>query len=64
MNDSPDVCSHQSLVYSFGSAEVGQLGNGRTGEHISTGNKTAFDVEYEPSAYFGATYLPSAIFVA
>ncbi|EPQ56793.1 hypothetical protein GLOTRDRAFT_92642 [Gloeophyllum trabeum ATCC 11539] len=38
----------QSSVYSFGSGEKGQLGNGRTGEHIVTGNKTAYDVEYEP----------------
>jgi alpha-tubulin suppressor-like RCC1 family protein len=31
-------------VFSFGSGEHGQLGNGRTGEHIITGNKTAYDV--------------------
>jgi hypothetical protein len=37
-----------SLVYSFGSGEHGQLGNGRTGEHITTGNKNAFDVEAHP----------------
>jgi hypothetical protein len=37
------------LVYSFGSAEYGQLGNGRTGEHIATGNKSAFDIESDPS---------------
>lgn len=36
-------------VYAFGSGEHGQLGNGRTGEHIVSAGKTAFDVEYEPS---------------
>ncbi|KAI0032961.1 RCC1/BLIP-II [Vararia minispora EC-137] len=35
-------------VYACGSGEKGQLGVGRTGEHIATGNKTAFDVEPEP----------------
>ncbi|KAI0041832.1 RCC1/BLIP-II [Auriscalpium vulgare] len=35
-------------VYSCGSGEKGQLGNGRTGEHIATGNRTAFDVESDP----------------
>ena len=37
-----------SVVYSFGSGEKGQLGNGRTGEHITTGNKTGFDAQSEP----------------
>ena len=37
------------LVFSFGSGEHGQLGNGRTGEHIITGNKTAYDVYNDPS---------------
>jgi hypothetical protein len=36
-------------VYACGSGEKGQLGNGRTGEHIATGNRTGFDVESEPS---------------
>lgn len=36
-------------VFSFGSAEKGQLGNGTTGERITTGNKTAFDIETSPS---------------
>ncbi|KXN84132.1 hypothetical protein AN958_00402 [Leucoagaricus sp. SymC.cos] len=40
-----DLCT---LVFSFGSAEKGQLGNGTTGERITTGNKTAFDVEDRP----------------
>jgi len=35
-------------VYACGSGEKGQLGNGRTGEHIVTGNKTAYDIETEP----------------
>lgn len=39
------------LVFAFGSAEKGQLGNGTTGERITTGNKTAFDVEEKPSAF-------------
>lgn len=40
----------QSLpVFTFGSAEKGQLGNGTTGERITTGNKTAFDIEPSPS---------------
>jgi hypothetical protein len=38
------------LVFSFGSGEKGQLGNGRTGEHIITGNKTGYDIETSPSA--------------
>ena len=36
-------------VYACGSGEKGQLGNGRTGEHIATGNRTGFDIESEPS---------------
>jgi len=43
--------SNLSVVFSFGSGEKGQLGNGRTGEHITTGNKSAFDVEPQPSKY-------------
>ncbi|KAG2143761.1 regulator of chromosome condensation 1/beta-lactamase-inhibitor protein II [Suillus bovinus] len=42
------VLTNDGKVFSFGSGEKGQLGNGRTGEHIITGNKTAFDVETEP----------------
>ena len=33
----------------MGSGEHGQLGNGRTGEHIATGSKTMFDIHSEPS---------------
>lgn len=35
-------------MFSFGSAEKGQLGNGTTGERITTGNKTAYDIEVTP----------------
>ncbi|KAI0290568.1 regulator of chromosome condensation 1/beta-lactamase-inhibitor protein II [Russula brevipes] len=35
-------------IYATGSGEKGQLGNGRTGEHIATGNRTGFDIESEP----------------
>ena len=35
-------------MYALGSGEHGQLGNGRTGEHIATGNKTQFDVHSSP----------------
>lgn len=38
-----------TVVFAFGSGEHGQLGNGRTGEHIITGNKTAYDVHNDPS---------------
>ena len=38
-------------VYSVGSGEKGQLGVGRTGEHIATGNRTAFDIEPEPRRF-------------
>ena len=37
-----------TLVYTFGSGEHGQLGNGRTGEHIAAGNKTMYDIRPEP----------------
>ncbi|KAF8991061.1 regulator of chromosome condensation 1/beta-lactamase-inhibitor protein II [Cyathus striatus] len=42
------VLTESGKVFSFGSAEKGQLGNGTTGERISTGNKTAYDVESTP----------------
>ncbi|KIM60123.1 hypothetical protein SCLCIDRAFT_16396 [Scleroderma citrinum Foug A] len=42
------VLTESGKVFSFGSGEKGQLGNGRTGEHITTGNKSAFDIEPEP----------------
>lgn len=44
------ICANY-VVYAFGSGEHGQLGNGRTGEHIVSAGKTAFDVEYEPSEF-------------
>ncbi|XP_006461672.1 hypothetical protein AGABI2DRAFT_193077, partial [Agaricus bisporus var. bisporus H97] len=42
------VLTDAGRVFAFGSAEKGQLGNGTTGERITTGNKTAFDVEEKP----------------
>jgi hypothetical protein len=39
------------LVFSFGSAEKGQLGNGTTGERITTGNKTSYDIEPYPCIF-------------
>jgi len=40
--------SEFSAVFTFGSAQYGQLGNGATGERIITGNKTGYDIEYRP----------------
>ncbi|KAL0954199.1 hypothetical protein HGRIS_005327 [Hohenbuehelia grisea] len=42
------VLTESGKVFTFGSGQMGQLGNGKTGEHIVTGNKTAFDVEPYP----------------
>ncbi|KAF9483052.1 RCC1/BLIP-II [Pholiota conissans] len=42
------VRTKSGKVFSFGSAEKGQLGNGTTGERIATGNKTSFDIEVQP----------------
>ncbi|KAF9038676.1 regulator of chromosome condensation 1/beta-lactamase-inhibitor protein II [Panaeolus papilionaceus] len=42
------VLTASGKVFSFGSAEKGQLGNGTTGERITTGNKTSFDIETVP----------------
>ena len=39
------------VVFSFGSAEKGQLGNGTTGERITTGNKTSYDIETHPGIF-------------
>lgn len=39
---------HPIIVFSFGSGEKGQLGNGTTGERITTGNKTSYDIETHP----------------
>ncbi|KAF9060521.1 RCC1/BLIP-II [Rhodocollybia butyracea] len=38
------VLVESGKVFSFGSGEKGQLGNGSTGERITTGNKVAFDI--------------------
>jgi len=46
------VADRLASVYASGSGEKGQLGNGRTGEHIATGNRTGFDIESEPSEIF------------
>ncbi|KAG8808766.1 hypothetical protein FRC17_003791, partial [Serendipita sp. 399] len=35
-------------IYAFGSGEKGQLGNGRTGEHIITSGRAVFDTEHIP----------------
>jgi len=40
-------------VWAFGSAEAGQLGNGRTGEHIATGNKLVYDLHHDPTLVRG-----------
>ncbi|KAL4249963.1 Protein RCC2 [Abortiporus biennis] len=42
------VVTDTGRVFSFGSAEKGQLGHGKTGEHIVTGGKTVFDAEWDP----------------
>lgn len=42
------VLTASGKVFSFGSGEHGQLGNGKTGEHIVSAGKTAFDIEWEP----------------
>jgi hypothetical protein len=52
------------LVFAFGSAEKGQLGNGTTGERITTGNKTAFDIEDKPSWVVGrVSYWTSSLMI-
>jgi len=48
---------HDLLVFSLGSAEKGQLGNGTTGERITTGNKTAFDIEPTPGKLYSFLFL-------
>lgn len=35
-------------VFAFGSGQYGQLGNGRTGEHIVSAGKSGFDIKDEP----------------
>ncbi|KAJ3997061.1 regulator of chromosome condensation 1/beta-lactamase-inhibitor protein II [Lentinula boryana] len=42
------VLTESGKVFSFGSGEKGQLGNGTTGERITTGNKVAFDIIETP----------------
>ena len=45
------------IVYAFGSAEKGQLGNGKTGAHIVQAGKVVFDAESEPCKYFNVVPL-------
>ncbi|KAF8521621.1 regulator of chromosome condensation 1/beta-lactamase-inhibitor protein II [Hysterangium stoloniferum] len=49
------VLTDTGKVYAFGSGEHGQLGNGRTGEHITAGNKTGYDVHSDPVPVKGLT---------
>ncbi|PVF92999.1 RCC1/BLIP-II protein [Serendipita vermifera] len=42
------VLTASGRVYAFGSGEKGQLGNGRTGEHIITSGRAVFDTEHIP----------------
>ena len=48
-------------MFSFGSAEKGQLGNGTTGERIITGNKTGYDIEVQPGSF---SLIFSSIFIS
>ncbi|KAL7414472.1 regulator of chromosome condensation 1/beta-lactamase-inhibitor protein II [Mrakia frigida] len=48
------LLSDDGRVYAFGSAENGQLGNGRTGEHIVSAGKNAFEVNWQPQLVRGA----------
>jgi hypothetical protein len=41
------------LVYACGSGEHGQLGIGRTGEHIIAAGKTGFDIKDSPGQSIG-----------
>ncbi|KAJ7132156.1 RCC1/BLIP-II [Mycena epipterygia] len=47
------VLTDSGKVYTFGSGEKGQLGNGKTGERIITGNKLAFDIVSQPTQVEG-----------
>jgi alpha-tubulin suppressor-like RCC1 family protein len=47
------VCK-DGKVYALGSAEHGQTGTGRTGEHIAKANTVAFDLLSEPTLVGGA----------
>ncbi|CED84407.1 Uncharacterized conserved protein, contains RCC1 domain [Phaffia rhodozyma] len=42
------LLDEEGKVYSFGSAEFGQLGHGKTGEHIISSGKNGFEVSWEP----------------
>ncbi|KIY70128.1 RCC1/BLIP-II protein [Cylindrobasidium torrendii FP15055 ss-10] len=43
------ILTRDGKVFAIGSGEHGQLGNGSTGERISTGNKSSFDVIHTPT---------------
>lgn len=43
-----EINQYKISVFGLGSGEHGQVGNGRTGEYIATGNKIMFDVHSEP----------------
>ncbi|TFK62797.1 hypothetical protein BDN72DRAFT_848324 [Pluteus cervinus] len=43
------VLTASCKVFSFGSGEKGQLGNGRTSERITTGSKAAYDIKPYPT---------------
>ncbi|KAJ7173734.1 regulator of chromosome condensation 1/beta-lactamase-inhibitor protein II [Mycena filopes] len=47
------VLTDSGKVFTFGSGEKGQLGNGKTGERIITGNKIAFDIVSQPAQVEG-----------
>ncbi|KAJ6624924.1 regulator of chromosome condensation 1/beta-lactamase-inhibitor protein II [Mycena sp. CBHHK59/15] len=47
------ILTDTGKVYTFGSGEKGQLGNGKTGERIITGNKLAFDIQPQPAQVEG-----------
>ncbi|KAG8870194.1 hypothetical protein FRC20_000247 [Serendipita sp. 405] len=49
------VLTASGKVYAFGSGEKGQLGNGRTGEHIITSGRAVFDTENIPLLVKGLT---------
>lgn len=42
------INQYKDSVFGLGSGEHGQVGNGRTGEYIATGNKMMYDVHSEP----------------
>ena len=48
-------------MFSFGSAEKGQLENGTMGERIIAGNETGYDIEVQPGLFplfFFSIFIP------